>query len=298
MSPPLIATIGKFDALHRGHRRLVSVAAELGRPLVVSFAGMAEVLGWPPRLPIVPVGDRPRILASWGRELEREIEQLELPFQAVRGLEPAAFVDLLREVHGCGGIVTGASFRFVRDRSGGAADLQRLCAVRGMAARAVEILAMAAAPVSSSRVRHELAAGAVETVTELLGRPHRVLGVVERCHGRGRQLGFPTANCGQRLNLAAGPGVYAARAWIDDEGPIPAAVNIGHLPTLGEDRPLSVEAHLLDWTRDCYGARIGLDLVARIRDEQRFEGLEALRGQIGRDVGRAREVLEKASLES
>lgn len=291
MDAARIAAVGKFDALHRGHRSLVASAARLGRPLVLTFAGMAEVLGWEPRLPIVPAADRSRIFERWSRELGVAVEHLELPFAEIRECSPAAFVDLLRDAHGVGGIVTGANFRFGRDRSGDAEQLAALCAARGLAAEVAELVAMEGGCVSSSRVRAALAAGEVPQVTALLDRPHRVLGTVERGDGRGRQLGFPTANCARRLNLAPGPGVYAARAWLDGAGPIPAAVNVGRLPTVGADRPLTVEAHLIGWDGDCYDAAIGLDLIARLRDEQRFDSLAALRTQIAADVARARDLL-------
>lgn len=291
MSAPRIAVIGKFDALHRGHRALVEAAAELGAPVVLTFADMAAVLGWEPRQPIVPAVDRHRVLGTWGAELGRTVAELELPFAGIRGLSPEAFIAQLATDHGIGGIVTGRNFRFGRDRSGDAAQLATLCAERGLASRVVDLVAVAGGSVSSSRVRDELAAGRVEVVSELLGRPHRVLGTVLRGDGRGRQLGFPTANCGQRLNLAPGPGVYAAWAHLDGGDPIPAAVNVGHLPTLGDERPLTVEAHLIGWDGDCYGTAIGLDLVARLRDERRFESLDALRGQIAADVARAGELL-------
>jgi riboflavin kinase/FMN adenylyltransferase len=136
---------------------------------------------------------------------------------------------------------------------------------------------------SSSRVREALAAGDVATAALCLGRPHRLVGTVVRGDGRGRRLGFPTANLGRPRNQAPAPGVYAARAVLPG-GTWPAAVNVGVLPTVGADRPLTVEAHLIGYAGDCYGADLALDLTARIRDERRFASLDELKVQIARDI--------------
>jgi riboflavin kinase/FMN adenylyltransferase len=290
------AALGKFDALHLGHRALAARAAELaGAACLVSFAGMAAVLGWAPRLPLVAPGDRARVLAAWSAELCAPLGALELDFAAVRALAAGDFLELLRDRHGIATVVVGEDFRGGRDRSASAADLHELAQARGMRVAVVPAVAVAGEPVSSSRVREDLGAGRVREAAACLGRPHRLLGVVERGDARGRAIGFPTANCASLENQEPGVGVYAAWARLDAGGdPIPAAVNVGHAPSLHADRRLIVEAHLIGWSGDCYGRRLALDFVARLRDEARFGSLEALTAQLARDVADARAALGAA----
>lgn len=282
-----VAAIGKFDALHRGHRALVAAAAVHGAPVLIGFAGMARELGWEPRLPLVAPVDRPRVLADWGDDL-RPIEEVPLPFVEVRHLRPSGFLDLLARRFGIRGVITGADFRFGRDRSGDIMTMARLCTQRGWWCATVPPVRHRGVPVSSTGVRQALAAGRVDEVRSLLGRPHRLCAEVVRGDGRGAGIGFPTANCGALGNQPPGPGVYACRAWVAGAGPYAAAVNVGHLPTVGDHRPLSIEAHLLEYAGECYGADIALDFLIRIRDECRFPDLDALLARIRRDVAATR----------
>lgn len=280
---PAIA-IGKFDALHRGHRALAAAAAGLGAPALLAFSGMAEELGWPRRPPLVAAADRERILAAWGRELGWRMRLLELPFAEVRPLPPADFLALLRRRFSAAAVVVGADFRFGHGRAAGVDELPALAAAAGMRTVVVPPVLDDGLPVSSSRVRAALAVGDCELATRLLGRPHRLIGSVHRGDGRGRQLGFPTANCGDLQNQPMAAGVYAAHAWIAGDGPWPAAVNAGHLPTVGGERAFSVEAHLLGFRAECYGKRLELEPLVRLREEARFPSLDALKAQITADV--------------
>ena len=271
--------IGKFDALHVGHRALAERAMELGTPRLLRLTGLAEAFGWPARASLVAEQDRARVLATWkGRPAEAVAD-----FAALRSLEADGFLDWLQRAHAATALVVGADFRCGRGRSAGVVELAPLCAARGLRLAVVEPVLVGGLAASSSRVRDALAAGDVAAAALCLGRPHRLVGTVVRGDGRGRGLGFPTANLGQPRNQAPAPGVYAARAVLAG-GSWPAAVNVGVLPTVGGDRPLSVEAHLLGYAGDCYGADLALDLMTRIRDERRFASLEELRAQIASDV--------------
>ena len=280
---PAIA-IGKFDALHCGHRALAAAAAGLGAPALLGFTGMAAELGWPERPPLVASSDRARVLEAWGKEFSWRIRLLELPFAEVRVLAPADFLSLLRHRFSAGAVVVGADFRFGHGRAAGAGDLPALAAALQMRTVVVPAVIDDGQPVSSSRVRAALAAGDCATATRLLGRPHRLIGTVQRGDGRGRQLGFPTANCGELQNQPPAAGVYAAHAWIAGDGPWPAAVNAGHLPTIGGGRAFSIEAHLLGFSKDCYGQRLELELIDRLREERTFGSLDELKARIAVDV--------------
>lgn len=282
-----VLCLGKFDALHRGHRALAEAAIRHDATVhLLSFAGIAEVLGWPARLPLVAPADRSRILSTWpGRPAE-----VELPFAMIRELDPARFLALVAERFAATAIVVGDDFRGGRGRSAGVADFARAGADIGVAVIAIPAVFDAVGPVSSTRVRSALAAGDVATASALLDRAHRVLGTVVRGDGRGRGIGIPTANLGQRTNQEPAPGVYAAWAWLGEQR-IPAAVNIGRVPTAGADRPLTVEAHLIGWQGDCYEQPLGLDFVSRLRDERRFADFAALVAQIHADVATAQRAL-------
>ncbi|HEX9186484.1 MAG TPA: riboflavin kinase, partial [Vicinamibacteria bacterium] len=144
--------------------------------------------------------------------------------------------------------------------------------------------------VSSSRVREAIERGDVAAARALLGRPYFVDGAVVRGAGRGRAIGVPTANLARENEVVPGRGVYAARCRVPGERWLGAVVNVGRRPTF-DDGPLTVEAHLLDFAGDLYGARMRLEFLARVRGEQRFEGAEALVARIREDVAEARALL-------
>lgn len=275
--------VGKFDALHLGHQALARRAAQLGDPVLVRLSGMAEVLGWAPRQPLVAASDRARILAAWSEGLGRPISEAALAFARLRGLAAGEFVELCRHELGATALVVGGDFRCGRDRATGVAELAAICRVRGVRLEVVEPLLVAGAVASSSRIRVCLESGDLAGATACLGRPHRLVGTVRRGDGRGRQLGFPTANLGAGDCQNPAGGVYAALADLGGRR-IAAAVNVGVLPTVSKGRPVTIEAHLIGWSGECYGAQLGLDLVTRLREETRFASLDALRQQIARDI--------------
>lgn len=273
----LVFALGKFDALHLGHRALVDRAARSGEAALLTFSGMAQVLGWSVRPPLLAPEDRRQVLDQWG------VAERCLPFAELRDLTPAAFLARLATL-GAGAVVVGEDFRFGRDRAAGVAELPALAAACGLAGIVVPAVQCEGAPVSSSRIRGAIAAGDVALAARLLGRPYRLRGTVGRGDGRGRQLGFPTANCVELANQPPGTGVYAAQAWLGARGPWPAAVNAGFGPTVSGRRPFTVEAHLIGFTGDCYGEPIVLELHEWLREERRFLSLEKLQAQIAADA--------------
>jgi riboflavin kinase/FMN adenylyltransferase len=286
--------IGKFDALHLGHRALVVRACAQGEPTLLQFSGMAGLLGWPERLPLVAPSERRQVLDGWSQEIGHQVQSQDVPFARVRTMSPEAFVAFLSDDLCAVSVVVGVDFRFGLNRTGDLSELTRLADARGIGVSVVPPVCQEGVAISSSRVRAALAAGKVEETAACLGRLHRLVGTVVRGDGRGRTLDFPTANCAARENLSPGGGVYAAWAALDGAPStrrLRAAVNIGRLPTVGEERPLTVEAHLLDYDADCYGSRLTLDFVTRLRDEQRFASLGDLKAQIRRDVDATRAAL-------
>jgi riboflavin kinase/FMN adenylyltransferase len=271
--------VGKFDALHIGHRALAERAAALSTPRLLRLTGLAEAFGWPLRSPLVGEDDRARVLQTWPGD------PVEIPadMRRLRGLDAAGFVAWLERECLAEALVVGADFRCGRDRSAGVAELAPVCAGRGITLAVVEPVMVGAQPASSSRIRDALLIGDVATAATCLGRPYRLAGTVRRGDGRGRTLGFPTANLGAPSSQLPANGVYAARALLDGRT-YAAALNIGVLPSIADGRSQTVEAHLIGFSGDCYDASLKLDLCERIRPEQRFTSLDALRSQIAADV--------------
>lgn len=291
--------LGKFDALHLGHRALAAAAArQAGEATLITFSGMAEVLGWTPRLPLLGVVERQRVLAQWSRSLGAPVTEQVLPFAELRLLSAGAFLELLAQAHAVGAIAVGEDFRCGHGRAAGVAELAGLCAERGLQLEVVPPVRIGGEIASSSGVRVHLAEGAVGAAAALLGRWYRLQGTVVPGAGRGRTIGVPTANCGALENQPPAAGVYAGRAWIgaaaDGDRGIPAAINVGHAPTIPGSRPLTVEAHLIGWSGDCYGRPLSLALIERLRPEQRFADVAQLRAQLARDIAQAAAISERA----
>jgi riboflavin kinase/FMN adenylyltransferase len=293
--PAPVVTVGNFDGVHRGHQALVKAAVEgaqetNGISAVLSFDPHPSHVLSPDRAPeaLVTVDQKEELLARLG------VDRLVLlPFTVeLSRRTPADFAEtVLGRALGARRVVVGTNFRFGRGRSGDVALLKRLGSELGFDVVAVEPVFHEGAPISSTRIREALARGAVGGARELLGRPFFVDGDVVHGDGRGRTIGVPTANLALRNETLPRPGVYAATCRIlPSGGPRAAVVNLGRRPTFGGGET-TLEAHLLDFDRDLYGASLRVEFRERLRDEQRFDGPEALVRQIREDVEAARRAL-------
>jgi riboflavin kinase/FMN adenylyltransferase len=292
---PRAVTIGVFDGLHQGHRHVIALlrrrAAELGglECAVVTFD--------PHPLTVVAPEHAPRLLTGIAHRLELLAEAgLDLvavvPFdEAMRRLTAAAFAaTVLRDALHARLVVVGEDFRFGHQRTGNVASLAELGDAHGFAAEVVPLVG-GQAPMSSTRVRAMVAAGDLAAAASALGRPHEVRGTVVHGDGRGRTLGFPTANVAVPAELALPPfGVYAVRAGRAGGPLAPAVASLGTRPTFGGGGQ-ALEVYLLEPPGDLYGVTLRVAFVARLRDERRFDGPAALVAQIAADVAAARAVL-------
>ena len=297
VSPPLrrvVLTLGNFDGVHLGHRAIVQRAvsearAAGGQVVVLTFHPHPVAVLAPERSPplLQSLRDRLALLRDLGADVT--VAQRFTPRFAA--LEPEAFV---REFLGAHlellHIVVGYNVSFGRGRAGTVETLRALGPRLGFAVDAVGPVTVGEEQVSSTALRRMVAAGDVRSAQAFLGRRFTLRGRVVRGEQRGRTLGFPTANLHQpRGLLLPADGVYAVRARLDGRAH-PAVLNIGMRPTFGTLQR-TVEAHLLDFDQLLYGRWLVLELVDRLRGEQRFAGPEALRQAIAADVTRAREVL-------
>ncbi len=283
--------LGVFDGVHVGHRevirRMVADAATRGdAPIVVTFDRHPNAVVAPDHTPplIQTLPQKLRALAALGAEATWLI-RFDAAFSAQSG---ETFVRALaRDFHPLRSIFVGDGFQFGHRRSGHVALLHRLGAELGFATHAVPAVATGGGPVSSTRVREAIRAADFALAGTLLGRPYALAGEVVRGDQLGRKLGFPTANLDAAGLVLPPNGVYAAHAVLPSFSR-DAVVNLGLRPTLGDTRPrLRIEAHLLEFDGDLYGRELELVFTRRLRDEVKFDSLEALREQIRRDIAAA-----------
>jgi riboflavin kinase / FMN adenylyltransferase len=295
---PVVA-VGNFDGLHRGHQKILErvarqAAERNATPVVMTFDPH------PPR--VVRPDKAPPLLMTPGQKLAA------LSQAGVRGAavvrftpelsqwEPERFVrtvlaDWLRVAE----VWVGGNFLFGRERSGNFSMLRALGLQYGFRAEKIDPVRYKEFVVSSTRIRRLVAEGRVDEAGALLGHHYAIEGTVVAGDGRGRQLGFPTANLETPNELLPPDGVYVTAAQID--GIIHAAVtNIGVRPTVTAGDRRVVEIHLLDFEGDLYGTAVRLSFVQRLREERAFSDVDALRAQIGADIRGAQALFDRVSL--
>lgn len=289
-APPAAVALGVFDGVHLGHRAILGLAVSHA-----SAAGMQsiactfdphplEVLqpGRAP-LPITTLDERLALIEGCGLDLA-----VVLPFtRELASMEPEAFVtDVLVTRLGARDVVVGFNHRFGRGARGDAAMLRSLGERLGFRTHVAEPLVVDGVAVSSTEIRAALQRGDLAMAGRLLGRAYTLSGSIAHGAGRGRTLGFPTANIVPTRPVLVAPGVYACAAEVAGRKER-SVVNVGVRPTFGETA-LAVEAYLLDFVGDLYGQTMTLTFVSRIREERRFPSVDALKSQIEADAEEAR----------
>jgi riboflavin kinase/FMN adenylyltransferase len=294
-----VVTVGVFDGVHRGHQKLigraVAVAAARRLPSVlVTFD--------PHPTEVVRPGHHPAQLTTLARRAELVGEMgisafCVLPFTTEMARMPAnefAHEVLVERLHAAA-VLVGDNFTFGHGAKGDVSLLRQLGRRFGFAVEGLELITDSTDPgngvtYSSTYIRACIDGGDVTLAAQALGRPHRLEGVVVRGDRRGHELGFPTANLAPPpFSAVPADGVYAC--WfVHGKRQLPAAVSVGTNPTFS-GRQRTVEAYVLDVDEDFYGHQVALDFVARLRGMERFDSVDALVVQMGRDVARTRELL-------
>ena len=294
---PAVVTMGVFDGVHLGHRAILeatrAASADQGaRSVALVFDPPPDELLRPGTV-VARLAPLPVVLS---RIEAAGIDQV-VPLlfdEGIRELSPEAFLVALAPAMELRGLVMSRRSAFGRNRGGTVDRIQQLGAALGFAVGVVEPVEVDGAIVSSTRIRQAIAAGDLPSAERMGVRPY-LLGTVVRGDGRGRDLGFPTANLRFDYVPAMPPlGIYAGRVAMPAVGAPaghPALISVGTRPTFHEAGELLAEVHLLDFDGDLYGTRLGVDLVARLRDEQRFADVDALIGQMRRDAEMGRTVL-------
>jgi riboflavin kinase / FMN adenylyltransferase len=289
--------LGNFDGVHLGHRALFAEAAKHGPPAALTFQPHpGKVLQ--PEL-------APKLITLLPRKLEL-FEAAGLAAAVVQPFtleyartSPEEFERSLFEALGASHVVFGFDFTYGEGRKGTVETLARAAAGRGAAVHVVPPVTVDGVVASSSKIREYILEGRVQAAHRLLGRYFDLDGVVVAGKGRGRGIGFPTANVDTQNELRPGAGVYAVRARILEKGApnnpwLPGAANIGVKPTFGGSE-VTVEVHLLDFSGDLYGKELRVQFLDRLRPEQRFGSPVELTSQIKRDVDAARTVIARAA---
>ncbi len=303
---PIAITIGNFDGMHKGHQRLLhellAVARTLNaKPVLVTFV--------PHTLLVV----RPDIDLQCLTTLEEKLalagkyghvpDSIVINFtQEVAHLSANDFLENLRQHFIIRGMVVGTDFSLGHKRMGDINFLRHYGEEHAIVIRPIQLEEAEQARISSTRIRTLVSAGDISEANELLGHPVVVSGEVVRGDGRGKLLGFPTANLlTEPHKLLPANGIYAAqvrighilpRDGLPDYPVYNSAVSIGIRPQFGGQKRL-VEAYLLDVDLDLYGQRITIDLIERLRDEERFASIDALKHQMALDVQQTRRILQK-----
>lgn len=298
-------TIGNFDGVHLGHRQLLARTKTLALTMGVPAVALTF---WPHPASVLAPQRAPALICSRERKLER-LQNLGMnavvvePFtREFASHAPEAFARNLLDAAGVGAVIVGYDFTYGRGRAGNVDTLRRECDARGVTLEVVPQVTVEGLVVSSSRVREQVKLGRMEAARALLGRPFELQGEVVRGAGRGRGLGVPTANMDPDTDLLPAIGVYAGWVTLPGGERVMSACNVGQNPTFLPEsthgpasHPVSVEAHLLDRDINLYGQRIRLEFVARLRDELRFDSVDALITQMRLDIEQTRQRLSAES---
>lgn len=287
---PSAVTLGVFDGVHLGHQHLINELHRLARArglasVVLTFhPAPVSVLRPEVRLQyITTLEERLRLLRALGVD---QVGRLTFTSELAQ-VSARDFLKGLRDELDVRLIVGGPDLAIGRGREGTVEWLRRHGPALGVDVATVEFLSDAGRKMGSSTIREALQVGDVVTAGRLLGRPFALHGPVVRGAQRGRSLGFPTANIAVGADLAIPAfGVYVSRVYVGETA-YPAVTNIGRRPTF-DDGPPTVEPHLLDFDGDLYDQELRVELLARLRGEQKFSGVEELVAQIRRDVAAAR----------
>lgn len=286
-----IVALGNFDGFHKGHQavvaRAVSRARAEDRPVLVATFDPHPVRFFKPDVPpfrLTTLDQRQRLFAAAGADA-MIVFRFDAALASVTA--PEFVTDRLVRQIGAAGVVTGEDFTFGKSRGGNVQLLMELGRLNRISVDAVAPVLEDGEPVSSSRIREALQAGDCETATRLLTRPFAIEGEVEHGDNRGRTLGYPTANIALANYLRPRFGVYAVHGRVPDGRVLNGAANLGTRPTFDPPKEL-LEPYFFDFEADLYGQILEVELVSFLRDESRYDSLDALKAQMARDCDQAR----------
>lgn len=293
---PTSATIGNFDGVHAGHKSILRAVKETAlrkglSSCVITFHPHPQKVLQNIEIPLLmPIRERLRLLESEGVDFvacytfTKDISKI-----TAKDFISEILIKKLNVKH----LIIGPDFSFGRKREGNADLLKAMGKAYDFETTVVGPVYIDNEVVSSTAVRNFLQAGDAEKAARFLGYFYYIEGRVTEGEKRGRQIGYPTANLDTDWDILPKTGVYATRVCIDGEK-LDSITNIGYRPTFGSSK-LLIETHIFDFSSDIYGRRLRLEFVERIRDEKRFESVDALAAEIGIDVEKVKEVLKNTN---
>ncbi len=284
--------VGNFDGVHLGHvrivQKLVARAQQLrGAAVVLTFDPHPAVLLRPDKVPppLTSTARKAELLGQLGTDA---VVAYPTDAALLRLAPEEFFASILLQQLGARGLVEGYNFSFGRNRGGDVHSLAALCRDAGISLDVVEPVLIDGQTVSSSRIRRLLSDGQVARARGMLTQPYRIRGLVVHGAGRGRQLGYPTANLHEVNTLLPSGGIYAG--CVQADGRLwPAAISVGPNPTFDEGA-LKIEVHLVDYHGSLYDRHLEVDFLERLRDIQRFGSVDELVRQMDRDIETTREI--------
>lgn len=299
LNHPRSLTIGNFDGIHLGHQKLIQEVVndsklQRGSPLVITFHPHPQAF-------LNPEKSHSRIYSLQDQEQQLEKMGIQGLFRQAFSREfsqisPQEFVEnFIVKNFQPSFVCVGEDFRFGAFRAGSGALLKELGSQFGFEVKLLPPVKYENEIVSTSQIKKYLLNGDVERARQFLGRHYSFQGLVEAGEGRGRQLGFPTANVRPDADFLPHQGVYVCRVWMKSQTqPHRAVVNIGINKTFvsGDQSPVKFEVHIFDWNKDLYGQRIKVELLHFLRPERKFSGKEELKQQIDLDIQMARNFVE------
>ncbi len=284
-------TIGNFDGVHRGHRRIIErlraqAAKHHGPAIVFTFDPHPVRLLRPEQAPppLTWTDRKAALLAELGVDA---LIAYPMSIQLLRQTPQTFFDQIIIEQLDTQAMVEGPNFFFGHNRAGNVELLRNLCDANAIDIEIVQPLQEGGELVSSSRIRTAIAEGDVDAAHAMLTEPYRARGIVAHGAARGATIGSPTANLTAIDTLIPAVGVYAGRAYTADGEQYPAAISIGTNPTF-DDNTSKVEVHLLDFEGDLYGQPLEIDFLKRLRGIVKFKDADALKEQLRRDVAATR----------
>ena len=295
---PVLA-LGNFDGMHRGHLKIIERvrrgAEERGATAVaMTFDPHPSKIVRPDKTPPLLMTHQQKLDALARAGMHGVAIVRFTP--ALAQWDPERFVrSVLVEWLHVSEVWVGANFLFGHDRAGNFSTLRSLGARYGFRAEKIDPVRYKDFVVSSTRVRRLITEGRMDEAGALLGHYYSIGGTVVKGQQRGKGLGFPTANVCADNELIPPSGVYATTASVDGAA-FPSVTNIGTRPTFEEGQEIVIESHVLDFDKDLYGAKLKLGFVQRLRDEKKFDGVDALKAQIDADRARARDLFDRMGL--
>ena len=282
-------TIGTFDGMHRGHKKLFSALKTAAKKN--GFTPLALVFKMPPKN-ILNNNLEQSVLLDFERKKNffKDIKTIYLDFNKVKDLTAETFFDLLIEKYKMGGIIAGKDFAFGKNRQGNIPFLREKCKQNNIVFEVIDFEEEEQSKISSSRLRTALKAGEIAALNKMLGRNFTLEGEVIYGQQLGRKIGFPTANLDIKKEQILPRGVFAVLVFLNGKK-YKGICNIGLRPTVAIKGLPSVEIFIFNFNKDIYGQILRAEFIQKIRSEKRFNGLDELTTQINNDCAVAQKIL-------